>query len=79
MAGKKQGVRDEQAPPRLIVKISNPETGDEWELVLANAKAFSTGSVGFFASFKMENPENTEAVYQCNFQAILIGSKTVEE
>jgi hypothetical protein len=40
----------------------------------AQAKDFSTGSVGYYASEKTTNPESGER-YQCGLSFTLIGSK----
>lgn len=65
--------RDAKAPKflELTVKDSN---GKVWSTLYAQAKDFSTGSVGFFASDKVVNPESAER-YQCSLSFTLIGSK----
>ncbi|MDR2245907.1 MAG: hypothetical protein LBE17_04410 [Treponema sp.] len=65
--------RDAKAPKflELTVKDSN---GKVWSTLYAQAKDFSTGSVGFFASDKVVNPESAER-YQCSLSCTLIGSK----
>ena len=65
--------RDPNAPKHLVINIKDNE-GKEWGTLLAQSKDFSTGSVGFFTSGKIANPENTER-YQCSLSFTLIGSK----
>ena len=67
-------VRDNKAPASLVIIIQDGN-GKEWGRVIAPAKQFSTGSVGFYASGKINNPENPIARYQVGLNAILIGSK----
>jgi hypothetical protein len=66
---------DEKAPAGLMVEIKDPTTGQVWGTAMLQAKVFSTGSKGFYASTKLANPQNPEARYQCNLQMILVGSK----
>ena len=65
--------RDPNAPKFLEVTIKD-SGGKTWSTVLAPAKDFSTGSVGFYASEKATNPESAER-YQCSLSFTLIGSK----
>ena len=65
--------RDPQAPKFLEVTIKDGD-GKEWSSIKAHGKDFSTGSVGFFASGKLSNPENGER-YQVSMSFTLIGSK----
>jgi hypothetical protein len=65
--------RDPQAPKFLEVTIKSDD-GKEWKKFFAHEKLFSTGSVGFFATEKMENPESHER-YQVSMNITLIGSK----
>jgi hypothetical protein len=67
--------RDPQAPKflELTIKDSNGKT---WSTMYAHGKDFSTGSVGYFASDKIVNPESAER-YQCSLSFTLIGSKPV--
>jgi hypothetical protein len=71
---KKSGFRDDKAPKWLTVIIQDDQ-GKKLKEALMPAKEFSTGSVGFYASDKLINPENAEAQYQLGFSATLIGSK----
>jgi hypothetical protein len=66
---------DEQAPAGLLVEIKDPTSGRIWGMLTLQPKEFSTGSRGFHAATKLNNPQNPEARYQCNLQMILIGSK----
>ena len=70
MAEKK---RDLEAPPSLMIEIRT-SSGTEWATVVAGAKEFSTGSVGFFAGEKITNPRSG-ARYQIGVNITLIGSK----
>jgi hypothetical protein len=74
MAEKKTGYRDEKAPAALQVIVSDVN-GREWGRLYANTKDFSTGSVGFYASGKIVNPDNVEARYQAGITFTLVGSK----
>ena len=65
--------RDPKAPKFLEIKICDSE-GNLWSTLYAHAKEFSTGSVGFFASDKVINPESAER-YQTSMSFTLIGSK----
>lgn len=71
MAGK----RDSEAPGMLVADIKDPVTGLPWGQMMINAKQFSTGSVGFYAQGKLQNPNNPDARYQSSAQLVLIGSK----
>jgi hypothetical protein len=74
MAEKKTGYRDEKAPAALQVIVSDAN-GKEWGRLYANTKDFSTGSVGFYTSGKIVNPDNPEARYQAGITFALVGSK----
>ena len=65
--------RDQKAPKFLEITIKDSE-GKVWSTLFAHAKDFSTGSVGFFASDKITNPESSER-YQSSLSFTLIGSK----
>jgi hypothetical protein len=65
--------RDPKAPKFLEVKITDSD-GKVWSTLYAHSKDFSTGSVGFFASDKIVNPESGER-YQSSMSFTLIGSK----
>lgn len=71
---KKGGARDNKAPASLQLIIADNE-GREWGRIYATSKNFSTGSVGFYASGKLNNPNNPEAKYQAGLTFTLIGSK----
>ena len=66
--------KDEKAPGALQVIIQDGN-GKEWARLFANAKDFKTGSKGFYANGKINNPDNPEARYQCGLTFTLIGSK----
>jgi hypothetical protein len=74
MAGKKGGYRDNKSPTSLQVVILDNE-GREMGRLFATPKEFSTGSVGFYASGKIVNPQNPEARYQTGLTFTLVGSK----
>jgi hypothetical protein len=65
--------RDPKAPRFLQISIRDSD-GKEWNTLIASAKDFSTGSVGYYASDKVTNPESGER-YQCGLSFTLIGSK----
>ncbi|GHU07827.1 hypothetical protein FACS1894151_02770 [Spirochaetia bacterium] len=65
--------RDEKAPKFLEITIKD-DKGLEWKKIYAQAKEFSTGSVGFYGSDKAVNPESQER-YQCGLSFTLVGSK----
>ena len=69
------GKRDEKAPKVIMLKITGPN-GESWGELVAAAKEFKTGSVGFYASGKIVNPANPEATYQVGCNITLVGSKT---
>lgn len=65
--------RDPNAPKHLSIIVRDPD-GTEWKTILAQEKLFSTGSIGFYAGDKVENPESHER-YQVSINITLIGSK----
>lgn len=65
--------RDPNAPKHLEITLKAPD-GALWKTTLAQEKIFSTGSVGFYASDKIENPVSHER-YQISVNITLIGSK----
>ena len=65
--------RDPLAPKNLIVEIKDAD-GKIWGTITAIEKQFSSGSVGFYANGKIENPDSHER-YQLGSNIILIGSK----
>jgi hypothetical protein len=65
--------RDTKAPRFLQISIKDSE-GKEWSTTIAQPKDFSSGSVGFYASDKVSNPESGDR-YQCGLTYTLIGSK----
>jgi hypothetical protein len=65
--------RDPKAPRFLEITVKDSE-GKTWSTMIAPAKDFSTGSVGYYGSEKITNPESAER-YQCSMSFTLIGSK----
>ena len=65
--------RDPKAPKFLEVTVKDSE-GKVWATLYAHSKDFSTGSVGFFTSDKLTNPDSAER-YQTSMSFTLIGSK----
>jgi hypothetical protein len=65
--------RDPKAPKFLELTIKDSD-GKVWSTIYAHAKDFSTGSVGYYASDKLTNPESAER-YQASMSFTLIGSK----
>jgi hypothetical protein len=65
--------RDAKAPRFLQVTVIDSE-GKNWGTLMASPKDFSSGSVGYYCSGKLTNPESAER-YQCGLTFTLIGSK----
>ena len=65
--------RDPKAPRFLEITIKDSE-GKVWSTFSAWSKNFSTGSVGYYASEKITNPDSGER-YQASMSFTLIGSK----
>lgn len=63
---------DPAAPATLFLEIKDAG-GRVWGTMVGNAKLFSSGSVGYFASGKIENPDSHER-YQVGSNITLIGS-----
>jgi len=74
MAEKQGGYRDSKAPTGLQIIVADLN-GNEWGRLYATSKEFSTGSVGYYASGKVNNPVNPEARYQAGLTFTLVGSK----
>ena len=64
---------DPKAPQFLEITITGPD-GKLWGKAIAQGKQFSSGSVGYYSSAKIENPESHER-YQAGVNITLIGSK----
>jgi len=64
---------DPNAPNLLIVEVKSPD-GRVWGTLTATGKHFSSGSVGFYANGKIENPDSHEK-YQVGANITLVGSK----
>ena len=65
--------RDPKAPKFLEVTVKD-DGGKVWATLYAHSKDFSTGSVGYFSSDKLSNPDSSER-YQSSLTFTLIGSK----
>ena len=65
--------RDPKAPKFLEITVKDSE-GKVWSTMYAHSKDFSTGSVGYFTSDKVVNPDSGER-YQSSLTFTLIGSK----
>lgn len=65
--------KDPNAPRFLEITVSD-SNGVVWGKFIANEKQFSSGSLGFYANSKLENPESHER-YQIGMNITLIGSK----
>ncbi|HEX7899654.1 MAG TPA: hypothetical protein VF950_17930 [Planctomycetota bacterium] len=65
--------KDAAAPASVTLEIRGPE-GEVWGTLVASAKDFKTGSVGFYGSGKIQNPRSG-AKYQVGANIILVGSK----
>lgn len=60
-------------PQTLILEIKTP-SGEVWGQVMAPAKEFKTGSLGYYANGKVLNPITGDR-FQVGCNIILIGSK----
>lgn len=65
--------RDPNAPKFLEITVKD-HNRKEWKTFFCSEKQFSTGSIGYYASEKVENPESHER-YQISLNIALIGSK----
>lgn len=65
--------KDADAPPTLTLEIRG-SGGEVWGTIVASAKEFKTGSVGFYGNGKIINPKSG-AKYQVGANIILVGSK----
>jgi hypothetical protein len=65
--------RDPKAPGFLQITVVD-SSGKNWGTLMASPKEFSSGSVGYYCSGKLTNPESAER-YQCGLNFTLIGSK----
>lgn len=70
-AEKEKPVHD--GPPHVLLEVKTP-TGELWGQIIAPAKEFSTGSLGYYANGKLIDPKSG-ARYQVGCNIILIGSK----
>ena len=69
--------KDAEAPAALTIEIKT-SSGEVWGTIVAGAKEFKTGSVGFYANGKVTNPKSG-ARYQVGMNIILIGSKAADK
>ena len=65
--------RDPEAPAQLVIEVKDLQ-GNVWGTLTATGKHFSSGSIGFYANGKVENPTSHER-YQVGANITLIGSK----
>ncbi len=65
--------KDTDAPLSITLEIRAPG-GEVWGTIVASAKEFKTGSVGFYGNGKILNPKSG-AKYQVGANIILVGSK----
>lgn len=65
--------KDDSAPATLTLEIKGGD-GTVWGTIVASAKEFKTGSVGFYGNGKVLNPKSG-AKYQVGANIILVGSK----
>ncbi|MHB9294762.1 hypothetical protein PilKf_00489 [Pillotina sp. SPG140] len=65
--------QDTKAPQFLDVTVKD-NNGHIWSNISAVPKTFSTGSIGYYASSKVVNPESGER-YQVSLMFTLVGSK----
>lgn len=62
-----------EGPPAVLLEVRTP-SGEVWGQIMAPAKEFKTGSLGYYANGKLIDP-TTGARYQVGCNIILIGSK----
>ena len=60
-------------PPAVLLEVRTP-SGEVWGQIMAPAKEFKTGSLGYYANGKIIDPK-TGCRYQVGCNIILIGSK----
>ena len=65
--------KDTDAPLSITLEIRAPG-GEVWGTIVASAKEFKTGSIGFYGNGKILNPKSG-AKYQVGANIILVGSK----
>ncbi len=77
MAKSKESAEKEKlehdGPPAVLLEVRTP-SGEVWGQIMAPAKEFKTGSLGYYANGKIIDPK-TGARYQVGCNIILIGSK----
>lgn len=66
----------DKAAPKHIKMLLSDDKGKKLGELIATAKVFTSGSVGFYANGKMINPKSGE-VYQVGCSFTLVGSKPV--
>jgi len=66
-------VIDNEKPEEIIVEFKD-DKNEIWGELSASEKEFKTGSKGFYAFGKLENPHSGE-LYQVSCNIVLIGSK----
>ncbi len=64
---------DPAAPAVLELTVTGPD-GAVWGKIIAHSKQFASGSVGYYANGKIDNPQSHER-YQTGMNITLIGSK----
>jgi hypothetical protein len=67
------GKRDKKAPVSLNIEIKDDD-GRIWGTVTAKTRCFFSGSIGFHARGRVENPASNE-LYRVGGNIILIGSR----
>ena len=67
-------IRQDANAPKFLELTIKDNNGKLWQTIIASAKTFSTGSVGYFVSDKITNIDSAER-YQISGNFILIGSK----
>lgn len=60
-------------PPAVLLEVRTP-SGEVWGQIMAPAKEFKTGSLGYYANGKIIDPK-TGTRYQVGCNIIMIGSK----
>jgi hypothetical protein len=68
------GKRDIKAPMSLNIEIKDND-GRIWGTVTAKTRCFFSGSIGFHANGRIENPASNE-LYRVGGNIILMGSRS---
>lgn len=65
---------DPKAPEELDIEFQD-DMGTVWGQLTGKARTFRKGSVGYYVTGKIRDPNNPDARYQVSASVVLIGSK----